>query len=427
MNLRPLYYLPIVMRNQYLKLENLRKWQEKRLRLLVSHAYRNTRFYHEKFKKAHITPSDIQTLDDLKKIPIVTKEEIRASPKDVIAAGYDERTCEVHHTAGSSGAMLEVLYDRENQSYEEALTYRYHMGMGMRPWHRYFMICHDPVEMEQHKEFSPFRRMFSCPGDLPEEEKVLLAQKYDPHIIGGHPSMLYTMAKIMEEKGIKITPKLAIIGGEVALPFYREYIEKVFHCPTFNKYGAYEAKSIAWECRDHRMHIDADSVIVEFLKDGEPASPGERGEVVTTNLWNMAMPFIRYRLNDIGIPSDEVCTCGRTFPVMKVIEGKSNDFLVLPSGRIMPPASVVPHFWVMPQIKRFKIVQKRKDLLEIKIVPTGVFTKEMEEDIVRMMKEVLGEPVTIDIEKVESIPQSGRGKYRVIVSDVELDLSQSRS
>jgi phenylacetate-CoA ligase len=424
MNVKALWYVPQVLKNQYLNPENLKKLQEKRLKPLVEHAYRNTKFYKEKFKKAGITPYDIKSIDDLRKIPLSTKEEIKASPHQIVAAGYTEENCEVHYTSGSSGSLLKVLYDLENHAYDYAISYRFHLGQGVRPWHKYFLICNDPVELEYGRRRSILYRRMMVPWYLSVEEKVNQARAYNPHVMGGHLSTFVAMAKHVENKGIEdLHPETLIVGGELNLPPYRRYVEKVFGSQTYDKYGAYEAKSIAWECRHHKMHIDADSSIVEFIKDGEPVSPGERGEIVITHFWNWAMPFIRYKLGDVGIPSDEACACGRTLPLMKVIEGRLDDFIVLPSGRIIPPAIIVPLFLATPEIGQFKIIQNRRDLLEVHIVPRKEYTDEVGKDLVGRVGTALGEPVHITIEKVDQIEQKARGKYRAVISTIRVDLS----
>jgi phenylacetate-CoA ligase len=413
-----------VLKNQYLRPENLKKWQKKRLRYIVEHALRNTRFYKEKFRKAGITYDDIQQVSDVHKLPLTTKEEVVQAGNAIRAAGYDETNCEVHYTSGSSGSMLKILYDHESHSYETALTYRYHLSQGVRPWHRYLLILHDEIELQDAKRGSILYRSFGVSGDTPDEEKVEYAQWVRPHVMGGHLSSFVPMAKMVEEKRITtVRPKIIIIGGELSFPPYREYVEKIFHGATYDKYGAFEVKSIAWECRHRNMHMDADSVLCEVIRDGEPAGPGERGEVVVTNLWNKAMPFIRYKLGDIGVVSDEVCTCGRTLPLMDVVEGRLDDFIVLPSGRIIPPGAVVPLFFNLPHIEQFKVIQYKKDAVTVTIVPGQQYSDAVEKPLVHRLETVFGEPVYITVEKVETIEQKARGKYRAVISQVELDLS----
>jgi phenylacetate-CoA ligase len=419
------YYILLALRNQYSSPESLKKWQERRLNHMVEHAYRNTQFYHQKFKEAGIHPQDIRELSDMQKIPLSCKDEVRERGADsLVARGYDERNCEVHYSSGSSGKMLRILYDPENHLYERAVSYRYHLGQGVRPWHRYYIILHDKRELEDSQKRS-IHRMMSVPGDLPDEEKVKLAQQYNPHVMGGHICSFISMGKIIENQQISnIRPKILIVGGELSLPAHRKYVERVFGGTTYDKYGAFEVKSIAWECRHHTMHMDADSVLVEFLKDGEPVSPGERGEVVVTNLWNKAMPFIRYRLGDIGVPSDKICECGRTLPAMEVIEGRMDDFIVLPSGTLFPPIGVVTLFFTTSQVDQFKVIQEKKDSIKVQIRPGPGYTNEVEQGLIQRTREILREPVYIEVERVETIEQTGRGKYRAVISHVPVDLSQ---
>jgi phenylacetate-CoA ligase len=409
---RVLYYFPKFFKNQYIKPENLKKFQEKRLRYMVNFAYRHVKVYKEKFKNASIIPSDITTLDDLHKIPIITKDEIKVNyPAGSVTPGYTEQNCIIEHTSGTTGNMLKILYDPISYSCLTAGTYRDHFAQGVRPWHKFCIMCRDPEEFEGATE--SLMRTCGILEGRPEEELVEQLRIHNPDIIGAHPSLVASMAKVIEDKGIKdITPQFILVGGEVAHLPVRQYIEKVFSCPTLNKYGAYEAFSMAWECKHRNMHISADSVILEFLKDGEPVAPGERGEIVVTNLWNEAMPFIRYRLEDMGIPSDGTCECGRSFPLVEEIEGKFDDFIVLPSGKLVPSTRVIPFFFIVPKIGEFKMIQDKRTHVICRIVPLKGFTDAMEKALIQKIEAVLGESVGVDVEKVTHIDHTGTGKFK---------------
>jgi phenylacetate-CoA ligase len=410
--LKTLYYLPTFYKNQYKSLKVLKKLQEKRLKYVVNFAYRNTVLYKEKFKKAGITPADIQTLDDITKIPVTTKEEIKAGyPHESVAPGYTEQNCIVEHTSGSSGNMLKVLYNPDASERFRAIAFRDYLAQGVRPWHMFCIMGRDPVEIERATKSILYRTCGILEG-RPERELVEELRVIQPDIIGAHPSLLAAMAKVIEEKGYTLHPRLLLLGGEVAYPHVREYIEKIFCCPTRDKYGAYEMLSIAWECTCQNMHINVDAAIVEVLRDGAPVAPGERGEIVATNLWNKAMPFIRYRLGDIGIPSDETCACGRGLPLLQEIEGKFDDFIVLPSGDIVPSTRVVPFFFIVPCIEQFKMIQDKKAHIIVRIVPQKGFTVDMEKTLVQNIQTVLGESVDVEIEKVDHINHRGAGKFK---------------
>jgi len=134
------------------------------------------------------------------------------------------------------------------------------------------------------------------------------------------------------------------------------------------------------------------------------------------------MPLIRYKIEDIGVPSDEVCPCGRGLPLMKLIEGRSDSFMQTPDGRIFSPI-----IWtlIMRQIQgvgQFKAIQERKDLIRILVVRDQAFTEATAGQIVHDVKKVMGEDVHVDVEVVEEIPKDKSGKVRCAVSKIEMVL-----
>ena len=141
----------------------------------------------------------------------------------------------------------------------------------------------------------------------------------------------------------------------------RQLIESVFEVPVVDLYGSLEFGYMAWECSEHQgYHLNMESVVMEFLRDGHRVSNGESGEVVCTSLHSYAMPLIRYRLGDLCVPTDARCPCGRGLPLMTLIAGRANDTVKLPGGRIVTPqalADVMVEFAGM--IHQFRIIPSR--------------------------------------------------------------------
>lgn len=411
MFLRTLYHFPKIYKTQYADAHSLRKIQGKKLRHIVTHAYRNIPFYNQKFKQVHISPHDIHTLDDITKLPLTTKDEIKAHyPEGVCAPGCSEETCLMNRTSGSSGNVLNVLYDRKSFDFATAVALRAYAALGIKPWHKFGIICRRLEEAN-----SMISRTFGLSGGLPEQELIKKIRRHQPQILAGHPHTFVAMAKIMEKEGITdLTPSIILLGGELAYPSARKYIEKIFNSQTFNKYGSYETHSIAWECPHHSMHIDADAVILEVLKDGEPVAPGEPGEVVVTNLWNEGMPFIRYKLDDVAVlpDEDEKCHCGRTLPLLKDLKGRCDDFIVLPSGELIPPLRIAPYFFDIPEIDQFKIIQDEKAHITIKAVFSTKNTEIIEKKLINKVKAALGESIEVKLKKVNTIPHTGDQKFK---------------
>ncbi len=413
-------------RNQWLKPAELEELQTKRLRAMIKHAYDNTEFYHRKFKAAGIRPEDIRTVDDLQKVPFTTKDELRKdSTGSMIARGMDLRKCLVTETSGSTGIPTKVVYDPPANDFSKAINLRSHVENGLTLTSRW-TIFGDPHHFPTPKWFQKFG-VFS-PRWIsvfdPIEQQLEFLRKFKPDVIGGYTSSILLLAQAVKERGITdLTPKAIISTSELLDPSTREYVNSVFNLKMIDHFGCVELNRTAWECSEHAgYHIDVDAVAMEFISDGEAAASGERGEIVYTGLYNYAMPLIRYSIEDIGVPSDEVCPCGRGLPLMKVVEGRSDSFMQTPDGRTFSPIIWTLIMRQIPGVGHFKAIQERKDLIRILVVRDQAFTEGTTRQIVHDVQEVMGEGMRVDVDVVEEIPKDKSGKVRCAVSKVALSL-----
>jgi len=185
-------------------------------------------------------------------------------------------------------------------------------------------------------------------------------------------------------------------------------------------YAAVETKCIAWECSKRcGYHLNSDTLVVEFIRDGKPAKPGEPGHIVVTPLYLYAMPLIRYDLGDVGIPMGKQCPCGRGLPLMEMIQGRADDLITLPSGKIVPPiGTFAPLFENEPRIVEYLIVQEEYDL----IITTIVVREGNGSDEVKRIKcgveDLVGHEATVKVEIVDRIDRSTAAKIRRIISKV---------
>jgi len=230
------------------------------------------------------------------------------------------------------------------------------------------------------------------------------------------------LAKAIDENGIEdIKPKIVFGTSEILDDETRKYINSVFEVEMVDMFGCVELNRTAWECSEHvGYHIDIDAVVMEFIRDGESVSMGERGEIVYTGLYNYAMPLIRYRIGDIGVPSDEICPCRRGLPLMKLIEGRTDSFMQVPDGRIFPAMIWEPIMRRIPGVGQFKAIQERKDLIRILLVNDEKFTQKTIDQIEHDVKAVMGEKINVETEIVDEIPKDKSGKVRAAVSNVRI-------
>ena len=259
-----------------------------------------------------------------------------------------------------------------------------------------------------------FRTARMCIQD-PIEDVFDRLVNFQPDVIKAYPSYLLLLAREIKKRGRLIHPKFIWSNGELLDIKSRELINSAFGVDMLDGYGCTEASYIAWECTEHvGYHINVDMVVTEFTKDGEQVEAGDRGEIILTPLWNYAMPLIRYRIDDVGTASNERCPCGRGLPLMKIIEGRFEDFIELPSGKIISPLVTSGFLRNIKGITQYKIVQESKELFTIKIVPSKEYVDNTPSILEEKFLEGLGEDVHIKIKVVK--PSTPSGKMRRVVS-----------
>ncbi len=224
-----------------------------------------------------------------------------------------------------------------------------------------------------------------------------------------------------------IHPRLIFSQGMNLSQDCRARLKSAFGIDVFDTYGSREFGRLAFECKERSgLHMITDSYVIEFLKDGVPVSYGEPGQVVVTALYNFSMPLIRYQLGDIAVPTDALCSCGRHWPMIQRIEGRSVDFFTMPSGKIIHPGFLYPIINKETAtnifcILQFQIVQTHKDKIVIKIVKGSQFEPalldRLENRITNTFK-AMGEKVTVTMSIVSEIQKEKTGKIRTMISSL---------
>jgi phenylacetate-CoA ligase len=436
MRMDALRHLEELEKTQWLSVDEIKKIQWKKLKNLLEYAYANVPFYHGVFKTLNMTPKDIITPEDFRKLPLLNKEDIRNNITNIVSSNYKIRDLIPDSTGGSTGVNLDFFRDRKHSGYRNAIGLRNMRWAGLEIGDKSAELWGSPFDISRQGRLKNkiynklFRTLFLSSYNLSIENMHIYARKlirYKPKVIIGYSSSLYFFAKFLEENGIKsINPKSIISSAEVLYDYQRELIESVFQCKVFNRYGCREFGAIAQECSQHLgMHINSEHVFVEYLKgDGEPVALGERGELVITDLDNYGMPFIRYRIGDIGVLSDRKCNCGRGFPIMEKVEGRTFDIIVGTNGRYFDG-----HFFsillrtAVDGIKQFQVVQESENEINIKIVVDKVFKTEYIDMLTNKIHECCGKDMQVNFKIVDEIPPTESGKFRFIISKVAHSLA----
>ncbi len=423
MYLSSLFDLYRLRRNQWLNTSKLEEIQHKKLMAIIKHAYQNVSYYRKLFDSAGIRPEDIKTIEDLPKIPITTKSQIQELSQDeIIVKGVVPEKCVKIRTSGSTGIPLDIFFTKREKEFFDMVWTRAFMENGLRLKDKKFTIW-------SITNFNPSKYWFQYLGIMRREyisfydenrNPLDAIQKTNPDIISSIPSILKLLSlEIRKRKDINIQPKAVFSTSEVLGQESRELISSTFKAKLFDYYGCEEFGCIAWECSQHNgYHLNIDTVMVEFISNGEKITPGNRGELICTGLHSYTMPFIRYKIGDIGIPSDRRCPCGRGLPLMEKLEGRAEDFIKMSGGKVFTPTVFNIIMRGIKGIKKYQIVQEKIDNLIIYITKGKNFNFRIPGQIIEKVNGVFKQNIPIEIKIVDNILDDSSGKIRSVISKV---------
>jgi phenylacetate-CoA ligase len=393
-------------------------FQARQLRALVRHACENVPYYRSLFDRAGLQPGDIRGLADLPRIPLTSRADLQSlSARAVVARRFGSKKLVVHLTSGSSGQPLSV----RRTWFEEWLLQAYRLQV---LFHLGLRVTDRRVAVAYLANGKPVRRVragllrydeIDC---FSQPESVLARlRELRPDVLRGYPATLsWLVGQLTDADRERIRPKLVVTDSEMMTADMRDRIRAGFGARVVDFYGSHEFNMIAWECaRGGSYHASDASVLVEVLRDGRSAEPGEEGELVGTALHSFAMPFIRYRLEDVVVRGPSGCPCGAPNFTLAQIHGRTFDRFELPGGRSIHPYSLATTLvrsasW----LRQFQIVQERSDRIRLKLVlmegsrPPADWSCEMR----RIFSERLGEGVRVEMEWVDRIPKEPNGKFR---------------
>jgi len=424
----------MLQKTQWLPRKEIERLQTRNLHALLKHAYETVPYYRRIFRERGLTPSEIKSVNDLVKLPILTKTDVRKNFEDLVSRGFPSRL--ISKKSGGTGNQIKFYITNEQLSWEVAAEYRAYGWAGYRLGDRCFMFWASPMDLSAYSNMvrrftKDFERILVGDTYVMSNEALsrfaYLLGKFNPEIIRGYTTSVYMMAKYLLEKGVcHVRPRAVITSAETLFDFMRKTIEKAFGCPVFDYYGSREVGALAAECEEHSgYHISAENVVLEFVSEGEHVTTGEKGLILVTSLRNFGMPFIRYNIGDVGRPSDEVCSCGRSLPLISSIEGRVSEFMAVYNrglGRVVPVGPVYPiiiYALMHVPLDAVRVIQEGLDKVVVKAVKGKAFSQEHLDFLINYMHKFFGDNITIEIEFVDCLPPLPSGKRSVFVSKID--------
>jgi phenylacetate-CoA ligase len=425
-------------RSERFSAADLRSYQDERLASLVAHAFDHVPYYRRIFDSLGLKPGDVRSVEDLAKLPVLTKGDIRAHFRDLTSTDRRQGRTRLGHTSGTTGAPLEILWDEGVDVLHNAALWR-HRGWGGFTFGQPYASLLGRVIVPPENRRPPFYRvnrpwnqyLFSSfhlsAAFLPHYLEAL--ERHDVRFLEAYPSTAYILARYLESAGSVYRMKAVFTSSETLLPMQREVIEERFQCRVFDYYGMAERVMFSGECERHAgHHLFMDYGVTEVVDDaGAPVGPGGLGRLVLTGLHNYRMPLIRYEIGDVSGVRTEPCPCGRTLPLLHAVTTKAEDIVVTPEGRLISSSVLTHPFKPLTTIEKSQLVQEDPAHITVNIVRKPGYTEADTVHLVSAIRSRVGAGVSVRVVYVDDIPRGANGKYRWVISKVPLTLGQSRS
>lgn len=418
-------------RTERLSLAELEELQAERLRKMIRHAYNNVPYYRRVFEERRLTPADLQTPNDLYKLPVLTKQAVRQFADDLRARNVSRHQYRIGRTGGSTGIPLKLLLDRRCILFDHVLVRRLWSWAGYEPGDRVVILRGLTLVPRNEQSGTYWRfdwgenKIYISGFHLSSEVMPLYVQKllgWKPKFIAGYPSCMFTLARFMEQAGVQIPVQAIFTSSEKLTELERNVIERQFLCKVWDRYGTGERLAVTQQCEYGSYHQNVESGILQVDSPlGQPAAVGQKGMLIQTGLTNFSMPMIRYAIEDIGCLVDGDCRCGRKLPLAGPVDGRKDDVIVTAEGRLMPRAGLDQIHEYVENIERCQLVQRKIGEVTIRVQPRPGFNQADAEELVRQLRKRLGSRTKIGIESVEKLELTATGKQRFIVSDLDIN------
>jgi len=405
-----------------------RQWQA--LAQLLQHAYDSTPFYRARFEQAGLKPRDGCTAREFASLPPLTREQIRQNFDDLWSRKYKKEDLLSAATGGTTDTPVPLLRSPDCMPQKMAVQAHFDSWAGMWPGDKIFRLW------GAQQDFSPnpswrwrfydrqVLRNVWAPTSLlnPEafEKYRLLLNEFRPKIIYAYPTPLELFCEFLIASGRPYAkPMSAICTAEPLLDHQRKTIEQALGCPVFQHYGTRDFGMVGAECEAHEgLHFNPAAVLVEYV----PVEGAEREglfEILVTDLLNLGMPMIRYKINDCAVLAEKPCSCGRSFPLVRKIVGRTTDNFCLPDGSIVPGVALTNRvIQVCPGLRKLQVIQRTPMDFHVRYVAGAGFARADLDTLALKLNVFFPVPLRWAFEEVSEIEREKSGKTRFCISYV---------
>ncbi len=400
-----------------------REIQLNKLKNILVHAGLNVPYWRKLFKKISFNPENFRDFEDLRKIPIITRADIKKIPIEELTAKNIPHSRFIEaSTSGSTGEPLKLFQDARDIFRRRVSTYetiRY-MGFSSRD-----KICMIDLRLANGLKGLGLRIL---PADLESprlrQDKIYpLLTAYQPQILLATSSYLDRFLSFCQKDNFFLKIKAIVYIGESLNSNLRDHLENFFSAKVFSAYGAREASPLAIQCNKQGLHVAPWMNYLEIIdENGNSSGNGRAGEIIVTSLENEVMPFIRYQIGDSGKLNSGQCECGRQTKLIE-FEGRVLGNIKFADGSAYPVSYVVHHFSskYFSRIKRFQIEQNNLASIIIRYIPySNLDCAQAENDLKKYFSDKFKNKIQVIFQKQDYIFPNSAGKTPIFISNIQI-------
>jgi len=422
--------------SQWWSAAKIREYQDERLRNLVGHAYRTVPYYRRRFDDLKLRPDDVKTVEDLQKLPVLTKEDVRENFEEMVSSEFSRDKLVFCHTSGTTGKSLQFYQEPRAIQFRWAVWWRHRRRFGVpfdAPYAAFTGLAAVPLEQQRPpfwRENRPMRQtIFTMHHIVPANVRAIVGRLNEGGFdyYAGYPSIIFVLAGLIEESGYQVAapPKMIFTGAENLYENHRRLMRNVFKADVTDEYGFSEGCGNASRCERDVFHEDFEFGILECAEGKSIAGDTRQGRIVATGFGSYGMPFIRYDVGDVGTWKDDVCECGRSSKVLTGIDGRVEDFVITPEGRKILRFDYV--FKDAHNVRDAQVVQREVGEIRLLVMRRNAYSQADEEHLRREIRTKISSKLRVAFEYVDEIEREPNGKIRAVKSFVGNPLSETIS
>lgn len=409
--------------------DEIENYQIEKIRGILKHSYENVLFYKYQFDEVNFDWNNFKYLDDLNRIPPLTRKDIQESNKLLIANNVDLKNISKKSSSGSTGKPIVFYHDADTLGANRAAILFGKYLAGVKPGDKWINIWGNPNTVgKDWKKISAKVSMILAnekrfPAFLLKELDGLknllnIINTFSPDYIYGYTSAIYVLAKYLNSENLELKNQIKVLTTAETLHSYQKNEIEKHIGPIFDQYGCREINGVACQTNYNDYYSIIEPRV--YLEFGETVE-NETGikKILLTDLYNRAFPLIRYEVGDIGTSLNETDypVSELKFNKIKSIEGRIKDIITLPSGgSIVVPNIISPHLLEeVKGIERYQIVYKKTGILEINLIVSRVFDYNSKDTILEYVKNYLPSDIIVEMVFNKEIIESKTGKFKLFV------------